>query len=174
MLHVKPKIAMRFLIHNDADRLGYAEAWKQRFEPGLTLAQQNSSETCRHLIPVIPVRMIEAWMLADLNTLRNVLGTNLSAQELDLPNRAALVETIAHPKNTLKEAIQKLNSIRSRRRQPIRLDTKYEALARQIDLNRLFEVPAYKAFVGDLATTLEELHFIAHNSRSQILASTHL
>jgi hypothetical protein len=162
------------LVHNDADRLEYDEARRQRFEPGLHLVQQSGDEVCHHLVPVIPVRMIEAWMLADGNALRNVLGTNLDHQMLDLPRRAALVETIADPKYRLNDIIRKINAVAgSRRRQPINLNAKLEPLARQIDLNKLFEVPSYRTFVNDLAQTLEHLHFIPYDSTQKIFANNH-
>ena len=161
------------LIHNDADNLGYSKARQQRFNPGFELVQQSRDERCRSLVPVIPVRMIEAWMLADCDVLRNVLGTNLSPQDLGLPARATLVEAITHPKEVLNEIVRKLNAVRSRRRPAINLNTKYEALARQIDLNKLLEVPAYKEFVNDLAKTLEELHFVAYGAAEKIASITH-
>jgi hypothetical protein len=161
------------LIHNDADNLGYDTARQQRFIPGFNLVQQNNSETCHYLIPVIPVRMIESWMLADVDTLLNILGTDLSPQQLRLPTRAALVENITDPKDMLNNIIRTLNTARSRRRQAVHLSAKYEALARQVDLNKLFEVPACKEFVNDLAKTLEELHFIPYASASKILSNSY-
>jgi hypothetical protein len=162
------------LVHNDADRLEYNEAKRQRFEPGLQLVRTCGGEVCQHLVPVIPVRMIEAWMLADSNALKNVLGTNLDQQTLGLPRRAALVETIADPKYRLNEIIRKINAAAgSRRRQPINLNAKLEPLARQVDLNRLFEVPSYRAFVNDLTKTLEQLHFIPYNSTQELFANNH-
>jgi hypothetical protein len=148
------------LIHNDADSRTFERARRERFEPGFALVQQCSEEVCRNLVPVIPIRMTEAWMLVDVDALCGVLGTNLSPQMLELPSRAALVESVTDPKNTLNEVMRKVNAGRSQRRQHISLNTRYELLARRIDLNRLIHVPSYKSFVDDLTSTLAELHFI--------------
>jgi hypothetical protein len=113
-------------------------------------------------------------MLADVDALKNVLGTHLDSQALQLPSRAALVEKIADPKCTLNEIVRRINAtVGSRRRKAINLNTKFEPLARQIDLNKLFEVPSYREFVNNLAKMLEDLHFIPHNAASQIQASNH-
>lgn len=160
-------------IHSDADRLSYTGARMQRFEPGQRLVQQSPGSVCHHLIPIIPVHMTEAWMLADIHALQSVLGTRLDAHALHLPMRIAAIENISGPKDTLHEIVRTINTTRSQRRQVVNLPSKYEPLARQINLNKLFELPSYREFVTELAQALETLHFVPYNSASQILANTH-
>lgn len=155
-------------VHNDSDNLTYDSALQQRFVPGFNRVQQATEEVCRKLVPIIPIRMIEAWMLADYHALCQVLGTNLSLQALGLPNKASLVESIAKPKETINGIIRKINAGSSRNRRTITLDTRYELLARQISLNKLLELSSYKQFVKVLMEVLEELHFIYYGSVSKI------
>lgn len=151
------------VVHSDADHRTPDRALRERIQPGFNRVHSSSENVCKNLIPVIPVQMIEAWMLADPETLREVIGTDISTQNLGLPNKAAQVEFDSDPKRTLREVVQKANVARSRRRQ-IDLSTRYERLARQISLERLSNVPSYKQFVHDLAKTLAELQFIPLNA----------
>lgn len=104
--------------------------------------------------------MTEAWMLADANTLCEVLEANIKPHELGLPKKAKQVELYANSKQTLKESVQRAYAHKSRRQRPVNLDFLYEPLARAIDLGRLDNVPAYQRFVIDLTSTLHMLGFI--------------
>lgn len=95
-------------------------------------------------------------MLADPEALRNVIGTNLSAEELGIPVHPHQVESDPAPKQTLDGAIQR--AVAQRRRRRIALQSVYDPLARQISLTRLGGVPAYAQFVADLTQTLIALH----------------
>lgn len=155
-------------IHNDSDNLTYDGALQQRFIPGFKRVQQEREEVCRQLVPIIPIRMVEAWMLADYHALCQVLGTNLDSQALGLPSKVSQVENIAKPKETISGMIRKINAGSSRRRRTVNLDTRYELLARQINLNMLLELSSYKQFVKALMEILEELHLISYGSVSKI------
>ncbi len=62
------------IVHCDADAPDNKDALKNRYHPGYKLVQQSSELTCKSMIPVIPVRMIESWMLAaEHEMLQNVL-----------------------------------------------------------------------------------------------------
>lgn len=158
------------IIHNDADNRTFEQARRERFEPGLALVRQApEEEVCSNLVPVIPIRMTEAWMLVDFDAMCEVLGTSLSSAELGIPARAVLFEDITDPKSTLSEVIRNINATRSRHRQMINLSAKYELLARRIDLQRMTYVPSYKKFVDELTEVLEKLHFIPYGSTTQHL-----
>jgi hypothetical protein len=73
------------VFHLDADSSDDEEALRERFQPGLTSLQ--SYQDCnKHIVPVIPVRMTEAWMLADFQSFLDVVGTHLPASELGFPH----------------------------------------------------------------------------------------
>lgn len=79
----------------------------ERFQPGYTMVQRSKEQVCKHLLPVIPVRMLEAWMLVDHEALRNLLKTRVSARDLGLPEKAKQVETYQDPKGTLRQIVRK-------------------------------------------------------------------
>lgn len=97
-------------------------------------------------------------MLADPEALRTVIGTNVQVPVLDLPMRAQQVESDPDPKQTLNQAIQNAYAHRPRRRRRPELGVLYEPLARQIGLDRLSIVPAYRRFVKDMTKALIALH----------------
>ncbi len=149
------------IIHADADHPTREPALQQRIQPGLDLVEQArraGDPVCDQLLPIIPIRMTEAWMLADTAALRTVIGTTLSAHELGLPGHAHEVEAVLDPKHTLNQAMQAATSRRRRRR--LSVGAIYEPLARQLDLDHLSRVPAYQQFVQDLILALTALQLV--------------
>lgn len=122
------------IVHCDADAPDNKDALKNRYGPGYELVQQFSELTCKSMVPVIPVRMIESWMLAaDLEVLRSVLKTD-NLRELDLVDKVHQVESEPNPKKKLDQIIQKARGSRSRRRYQVRREDLYEPLGRRITL----------------------------------------
>lgn len=146
------------IIHADADHASSQKALTERIQPGLELVQQSQDRVCGQVLPLIPIRMTEAWMLADPATLQDVIGTNVLPQTLGLPERAEQVQSIPNPKQTLNQAIQNALAHQSRRRRRLQPGALYEPLARQLSLERLNQVPAYQQFVGEMTNTLIALH----------------
>ena len=151
------------LVHADADARTFKTAWSERIEPGLfeiREAHKRGTPVCDRIVPVIPIRMTESWMLADPDALVAVIGTSVSPRELSLPNKPSQVETIAHPKTKLQEVLNVAVGGSSRRRRAREIGRIYEPLARGIDIERLARVPAFRKFQKDLTQALRELHFI--------------
>jgi hypothetical protein len=146
------------IVHKDADHRTYEETKTQCIEPGCTLIQRSHQEVCKKLVPIIPVREVEAWMIADGEALRNLLEIRESLRNLRLPRRAILVESDPDPKVTLTRIIAKAESERHHRR--IERKGFYESLAQEVRLERLDQVPAYKKFSDDLSETLRDLSII--------------
>ena len=156
------------LVHADADAPTQDGARSERIEPGVQRVEQaiNQGEhVCDTLVPVIPIRMTEAWMLADPDALINIIGTRSSPADLGVSHRPHEVERISDPKSKLQNA---LNVSRSpRRRRPPKIGALYEPLARMLSLDRLAQVPAYGQFQTDLTQALRELHFIRGEIRTE-------
>ncbi len=112
------------------------------------------------MVPVIPIQETEAWMLADLKTLQDILDINMDAKELGLPTRPVLVEKIADPKHVFQEAVRKSLEHKSRRRRKINMETLYMRLAQEVHLDFLKQVPAYKTLVIELMQAFKSLNLI--------------
>jgi hypothetical protein len=151
-------------IHADADQATRANALELRIQPGVSLVkarQTAGDEVCRDLVPVIPVQMVEAWLLADPDALRGIIGTTMSPFELGMPLRPQEIEGEAQPKERLAEIMRIAYALRPRRRRKIDVRDLYQPLAEQISIERLHRLPAFQEFVTDVSRALTTLGFIA-------------
>ncbi|NNJ12764.1 DUF4276 family protein [Chloroflexales bacterium ZM16-3] len=151
-------------IHMDADAPSVERAMRERYTPGLLLveaARAAGTDVCRHLIPLIPVRMLESWMLADGLTLCAIIGTDEDTQSLGLPAVPHQVERIPEPKRVLAEAVrQAFGTNRRRQRRAHDLSQIHESLGRRIRLHQLRRVPSFLTFEAALASAFVELRLI--------------
>jgi hypothetical protein len=150
-------------VHADADRPTADQAYRERINPGVQrvrAALDAGEDVCQTLTPVVPIQMLEAWLLADPDALRTVIGTNMQPTELDIPSTPGQIEGLADPKQQITEIIRRAYAHRARRRRRFNLGEFYQPLASQIRLERLAQLPAYQRFVDDLATALVDLDFI--------------
>jgi hypothetical protein len=148
------------IVHSDADHPTADKAKMERFNPGYELVQQCNESACKHLLPIIPIQTIEAWMMADHQLLRTKIGTRLSISDLEIPDKAKHVEHIADPKQKLKEIVRKAQASRSKRHHDADIRFLYQPLGEEIKLDRLKHVPSYAQFVQDLTSTLQSLNLI--------------
>ncbi|OQX24118.1 MAG: hypothetical protein BWK80_22480 [Desulfobacteraceae bacterium IS3] len=150
------------IVHADADDRMADRAMKERIQPGfdLVLKQKDKNKVCRQLAPIIPIRMTEAWMLTDIKALQDVIGTDLDARKMGVPEKSKAVESLSDPKQTLQEAVRNALANRPRRRGRISLASLYEPLAEQIRLACLESVSAYGQFTADLTNMLTALHLV--------------
>jgi hypothetical protein len=150
------------IIHCDADAKTANEALQERYNPGYDLVQQSPEDICKSLIPVVPIRTTEAWILAaDYDLFKQVLATKVDAHGLGLVSKVKQVEADPDPKQTLKQVVQKARAQFSKRHRDIDFSEIHIAFGRQISLERLSHVPSYKQFVDDLTTTLKSLQLIS-------------
>jgi len=107
-------------------------------------------------IPVIPLRMTEAWLLLDEAAIRSVAGRPSGTMALSLPV-AAQVERDVDPKATLRQALRSASGHRGRRLRKFERD--FSAHRRQL-LDRLDrsgplrELRAWQELESDVATIL--------------------
>jgi len=149
------------IVHADADHPTAYQAMKERIQPGFerVLTERDKNEVCRQLVPIIPIRMTEAWMLADIEALQEVIGTDLDAERLGISKKRN-IESDTDPKQTIKEAVRNAEANSSPRRRRIKLASLYEPLAGRIRLERLQSLSAYRQFADDLTKTLAALHLV--------------
>jgi hypothetical protein len=153
------------IVHADADSPASSKALVERIEPGLKLVQETQEDVCRDLVPIIPVQAVEAWMLADHERLLAEVRTTMHPPMLGIPERAIQVESIAKPKQLLKEVVRKAYASQNSRRRDTGIDFLYEPIGERISLERLRQLPSYQQFVVDLTETLVILDFIPRMHR---------
>ena len=111
-------------VHRDADSAG-RPARLQEIETGRAAAGHRG-----RWVGVIPVRMTEAWLLADEAAIRRVAGRPRGMEPLNLPATGKL-EEVADPKRMLKDALLlAAGAIRGRRRKRFAAD--FGGLRRQL------------------------------------------
>ncbi len=151
------------LLHFDADSSTRFKAMKEHFEPARILVMDSvnaGEQLCPHLVPVIPVRNIEAWILSDTQTLLAELDTDFTATDLGLPTTPKQLEASDY-KSKPDEILEKINRNRTqRRKRNIAKVTLYENLGKNVRLVELEKIPSYKQFVDDLTLTFKELGLV--------------
>ena len=146
-------------IHSDADDATNQNVLVNKFVPAQDLINtQDDNSTCKILVPVIPVRMMEAWMLADTDLLRKEIGTTKTDNELKV-NKAP--ETIADPKATVEEAIRIARQEKTKRkRKELKIGDLYLPIGQKISIDKLVKLPSYRQFQDDIRQAYRKLHLM--------------
>lgn len=148
---------MTLVIHSDADRDTYQERMNNKIVPAQSALNELNDDYCKLLTPIIPVRMIEAWMLADKELLKSEIGTTQSDNELGI-NRDP--ETIADPKQVIEEAIRIATEHLPKRRQRLSISDLYAIIGDKIDLGRLSLLNSYQRFQEEVRNTYRALNYM--------------
>lgn len=70
------------IVHADADGPTRNRALDERLAPGFAAIRSVREKVCMSVVPLIPIHMVEAWMLADAEALRRIIGANVDARHL--------------------------------------------------------------------------------------------
>lgn len=111
------------------------------------------------LVPLIPVRETEAWMLADPEWLTEELKLlGARPDELDLP-KPQEIESIADPKLRLKEIMQKATAHRTsrQRRRMADISSLYESAGNLVRIEVLKALPSFQTFEHYLRQALQRI-----------------
>lgn len=110
-------------------------------------------------VAVVPIRMLEAWLLHDERVIRRASGNGAGREDLLLP-RLKDLELEADPKERLRQALLTASGLGPHRRQK-----RAKELSKQIrlvgawieDYSPLLALPAFSAFIVDLKDVLASL-----------------
>lgn len=150
---------MVLCIHSDADDVTNQNVLVNKIVPARDLINtQDDNSTCKILVPVIPVRMMEAWMLADTDLLKKEIGTSKTDNELKI-NKSP--ETIADPKATIEEAIRIARLEKTKRkRKELKIGDLYLPIGQKVSIDKLAKLQSYKQFQDDIRQAYRELHLM--------------
>lgn len=149
---------MVLAVHTDADRETYEERFADKILPACQLLNKHSDdEYCKILLPIIPVRMIEAWMLADTELLKEEVGTDKSDHDLGIDKNP---ESIADPKACICEMIRIATEDLPRRRNRLTISDLYEIIGDKISLDSLKTLDSYRRFVAEVKNVYASLNYI--------------
>lgn len=148
---------MTLAIHTDADRDTYEARMSNKIIPAQNKLNGLDDTYCKLLTPVIPVRMVEAWMLADTQLLKEEIGTSKSDHDLGI-NRNP--ETLADPKQTIEQAIRIATEHLPKRRQRLSISDLYAIIGDTIDITALTKLNSYQKFQEAVRSTYIALNYM--------------
>jgi hypothetical protein len=139
-------------VHRDAEK----EPREKRLEEIRRAVSEAGVPAC---VPVVPVRMTEAWLLINEEAIRRAAGNPNGEVLLQLPKLASL-ESVPDPKKLLRECLIRASEKTGRRLQQFERDLgeRAERVAELItDFSPLRQLPAFKSFENDARETLKSL-----------------
>lgn len=135
-------------VHRDAEG---ESAKARREEISRALRQARIAEPA---VAVVPVRMLEAWLLFDESALRQAAGNPNGRSRLALPPPDG-VEAVPDPKIILRQALQEASGLGGRRRRRLGLSQRSYRISQLIeDFSPLFSLPAFASLSEDLRRVL--------------------
>lgn len=131
-------------VHRDAEGAEY-DVRRQEIDSALS----HTSFSVR-FVPVVPVRMMEAWLLCNEDAIRGAAGNPQGSQELDLPEVRNL-ERIPNPKAMLHSALMRASGLNNRRLSTFRAHERVHRVGELIqDFSPLLQLPAFQRLVDDI------------------------
>ncbi|MEU2093265.1 hypothetical protein [Nocardia beijingensis] len=141
------------VVHRDADNAGFEERRNE-----IAYAVRSVNETVKTM-PVIPVRMTEAWLLLDEDAIRRVAGNPRGKKNLNLPP-VRRIESVPDPKQLLQQCILTAADCTGRRREQVakRFHEHRRQLLRSIDsTGPITNLPSWQQLVKDIESATEAL-----------------
>jgi hypothetical protein len=144
-------------VHADADSYTDTNAYTSKVTPAFNTISGIEQQVCKNLVAIVPVQMIEAWMLADKELLCIEMRTAISYEELTI-NRPA--ENIADPKETIKVALRIAQNDLPKRRRRIDIGDLYQPLGQKLSIEKLQTLPSYNKFRTSVETAYRRLNYL--------------
>jgi hypothetical protein len=140
-------------VHRDAEIRADRRSYQQRKNEIIdALANINLAQIPS--ICVVPVRMMEAWLLINEAALRRAAGNPNGATPLNIPNTAHL-EEIPDPKEVLYTLLRVASELRGRRLRRFEEERSAGLVAEYIDdFAQLRRLPAFRALEADIEETI--------------------
>lgn len=149
--------ATTLAVHTDSDTMTYEERKATNFA-GLieTVKDLSTDEYCTVITPIIPVKMIEAWMLADRELLREELGTTMTNAQLDIDGNP---ESFANPKQKIMEAIKRASENATHKNPVKNIDISdlYQILGKKLSIEQLERMDSFKKFEQEILSTFKKI-----------------
>ena len=151
---------MVLCIHADSDASTVENVTEYKFNPlTAALIPLNDDEYCKTIVPVIPIHMTEAWMLADKELLKIKIDAR-DKRDIDLGLHRA-PESYADHKQTIEDAIRIAQAGKTkRRRNDLSIVDLYGELGQSIKMERLRTIPSFNVFENNVRSAFKNLGYI--------------
>lgn len=145
-------------IHVDSDSNNDDSVMRNKITPSINaLKKVNSNLNCKNLVPIVPVYMTEAWMLADRNLFKQEIQTNKSNAELGIDRPP---ELIADPKRIIKNAVNEAQRHLPRRRVRISISDLYQPIGQKVELSKLDKLKSFQKFRESVYNAVRMLNYL--------------
>lgn len=147
-------------VHADADARSIENVMLNKFTPlSQELIPLSNDIYCKAIVPIIPIQMTEAWMMADKELLKTKIAAK-GVRDADLGLHRG-PESYADPKQIIAEAIRIAQSNRTRRhRNELTINDLYAEMGQTISLQRLRELPSFCRFEENVRDAFRSLGYI--------------
>lgn len=155
--------AYLLIVHTDSDKDSYEERITYKFVPAIETLRNSEDSDIRdyeqYIVPIIPIRMIEAWMLANKSIFKEEVGTTLPDSDLDITGEP---ERMSDPKQKINNALKiaKERSSRNRRLNIDDISELYTSLSNKIPFDDLKRLNSYNKFTDNLRKALRALGYL--------------
>ena len=155
--------AYLLIVHTDSDKDNYEERIAHKFFPAIEALRNSEDSDIRDyeqkIVPIIPIRMIEAWMLANKSIFKEEVGTTLPDSDLDITGDP---ERMSDPKQKINNALKiaKERSSRNRRLNIDDISELYSPLSNKIPFDDLKRLNSYNKFTDNLRKALRALGYL--------------
>lgn len=144
-------------IHTDADDKSADSVFQHKIQPLLDAINSYEEDgICKIIVPTIPIQMIESWMLADTQLLKEMIDAGRkSDHDLGIDKQP---ESYSNPKAVISEAIRIAMADKpKRRRDQVALSDLYETIGNSISIDALRRIPSFCQFEEEVCSALKEL-----------------
>lgn len=140
-----PRIDLVF-VHRDAEKSPPSQR-----ETEIAQAVKDSKLTSHH-IPVIPIKMTEAWLLISEEAIRKASGNPNGRMSLTLPSLKD-IENLPNPKNTIRQLLETASGLKGRRLKAFHPNT-YRVAELILDYSPLRSLSAFRKLEKDIKSSI--------------------
>ena len=138
-------------VHRDAEKQSPENRIHEIIEIWRSIEHSSNND---HTIPVVPVRMTEAWLLFDEESIKIAAGNPNYSGGLSLPS-VRRIEKLPNPKADLYSLIKTASNLQGRKLAKLKIPPRVHVLVDNIeDFSPLRQLPAFQKLEADIKTTL--------------------
>ena len=147
-------------VHADSDARTIDDVITYKFSPLFyALDSLENDSHCKNIVPIIPIQMTEAWMLADKELLK--VKINAASNRDDELGIQRAPESYADPKQAIEDAIRFAQAGKTKRtRKELSIGDLYDELGQSISLERLRTIASFNAFESNVRNAFRTLGYI--------------
>jgi hypothetical protein len=148
-------------IHRDSDSPTIENTMRNFITPAFQAVLEIKGVVCKNLVPIIPIQMSEAWMMADFDLLKEKIGTDKTNIDLGLPVRISAIENDNNPKETISNSIRiaRINQTRRQRRK-LNISHLYSPISQELTIDKLIQLPSFMQFIEGIRQAMRKLNYL--------------